>query len=113
MARRPSVRWNEKAERWMAWVRFPDGSRRKVERVDKADAQRDLDRLLEQRAQSLDAGPRRVVSARTFLGYLRTNGRLLATERRSPAREPAPLRRDSLGAEEGRRGSPHRDRTGR
>ncbi len=58
MARRPSVRWNEKAERWMAWVRFPDGSRRKVERVDKADAQRDLDRLLELRAQSLDAPSR-------------------------------------------------------
>src|SRR5437660_1054529 len=30
----------------MAWVRFPDGSRRKVERVEKADAQRDLDELL-------------------------------------------------------------------
>jgi len=29
----------------MAWVRFPDGSRRKVERLDKADAQRDLDEL--------------------------------------------------------------------
>lgn len=59
MARRPTVRWNEKAQRWMAWVRFPDGSRRKVERVDKADAQRDLDLLLEQRALSSGAGPRR------------------------------------------------------
>lgn len=59
MARQPSVRWNEKAERWMAWVRFPDGSRRKVERVDKTDAQRDLDKLVEQRALSQDTGPRR------------------------------------------------------
>lgn len=59
MAKRPSVRWNEKAERWMAWVRFPDGSRRKVERVDKADAQRDLDNLLELRAESKSPGPRR------------------------------------------------------
>ena len=30
----------------MAWVRFPDGTRKKVERVEKADAQRDLDELL-------------------------------------------------------------------
>ncbi len=59
MARRPTVRWNEGAERWMAWVRFPDGSRRKVERVTKADAQRDLDELVALRAQSLDPGPRR------------------------------------------------------
>ena len=28
MARRPSVRWNDARQRWMAWVRFPDGSRR-------------------------------------------------------------------------------------
>ncbi|MDP9418908.1 MAG: hypothetical protein M3P53_01940, partial [Actinomycetota bacterium] len=59
MAQRPTVRWNEGAQRWMAWVRFPDGSRRKVERVTKADAQRDLDELLALRAQSLDPGPRR------------------------------------------------------
>ena len=49
---RPTVRWNEAAGRWMAWVRFPDGSRRKVERVDKADAQHDLDELVSLRAQS-------------------------------------------------------------
>ena len=59
MAQRPTVRWSETAQRWMAWVRFPDGSRRKVERVDKAAAQRDLDELLALRAQSLDPGPRR------------------------------------------------------
>ncbi len=59
MAQRPTVRWNEGAQRWMAWVRFPDGSRRKVERVTKADAQRDLDELVALRAQSLDPGPRR------------------------------------------------------
>ena len=59
MASRPTVRWNESAGRWMAWVRFPDGSRRKVERVEKADAQRDLDELVALRAQSLDPGPRR------------------------------------------------------
>jgi integrase len=47
----------------MAWVRFPDGTRRKVERVDKADAQRDLDELLALRAQSLDPGPRRAKKA--------------------------------------------------
>src|SRR2546423_14813811 len=59
MASRPTVRWNESAGRWMAWVRFPDGSRRKVERVDKAAAQRDLDELVALRAQSLDPVPRR------------------------------------------------------
>jgi integrase len=43
----------------MAWVRFPDGSRRKVERVEKADAQRDLDELVTLRAQaSLPDAPR-------------------------------------------------------
>ena len=47
----------------MAWVRFPDGSRRKVERVEKADAQRDLDELLALRAQSLEPGPRRMRKA--------------------------------------------------
>ncbi len=57
MAQRPTVRWNEGAQRWMAWVRFPDGSRRKVERVTKADAQRDLDELVALRAQSLDPAP--------------------------------------------------------
>lgn len=46
MARRPTVRWNEGKQRWMAWVRFPDGSRRKVERVDKAEAQAALDELV-------------------------------------------------------------------
>ena len=59
MAQRPTVRWNENAGRWMAWVRFPDGTRRKVERADKADAQRDLDELVTRRALSLDAGPKR------------------------------------------------------
>src|SRR2546423_2833313 len=59
MASRPTVRWNESAGRWMAWVRFPDGTRRKVERVDKAAAQKDLDELVALRAQSLDPGPRR------------------------------------------------------
>ena len=59
MAQRPTVRWNEGAGRWMAWVRFPDGSRRKVERVDKAAAPRDLDELVALRAQSIDPGPRR------------------------------------------------------
>ncbi|MCP4959265.1 MAG: hypothetical protein GY925_08370 [Actinomycetia bacterium] len=38
----------------MAWVRFPDGSRRKVERVEKADAQADLDALLTVRAQNAE-----------------------------------------------------------
>lgn len=59
MPRRPTVRWNEGAGRWMAWVRFLDGSRRKVERVGKADAQRDLDELLALRAQEVEPGPRR------------------------------------------------------
>ena len=43
MAQRPTVRWNEQKQRWMAWVRFPDGSRRKIERTEKATAERDLD----------------------------------------------------------------------
>ena len=59
MAKKPTVRWTEAAGRWMAWVRFPDGSRRKVERIDKVAAQRDLEELLALRAQGLDAGPRR------------------------------------------------------
>jgi integrase len=59
VAQQPTVRWNEKNERWMAWVRFPDGSRRKVERTEKAEAQRDLDELLALRAQQLEPGPRR------------------------------------------------------
>ena len=69
MAKRPTVRWNESKQRWMAWVRFPDGSRKKVERVDKADAQADLDELLTLRAQDKEpdpAGSRRV----TFAGVI-------------------------------------------
>ena len=64
MAKRPTVRWNESKQRWMAWVRFPDGSRRKVERVDKADAQADLDALITLRvqAQSPDAPRNRLAS---------------------------------------------------
>ena len=58
MARQPTVRWNPSAERWMAWVRFPDGSRRKIERVEKADAKRDLDEMLALRAQAIDPGSR-------------------------------------------------------
>ena len=63
MAQRPTVRWNESKQRWMAWVRFPDGSRRKVERVAKADAQRDLDDLLNQRAQAESPDPARTRQA--------------------------------------------------
>jgi integrase len=43
----------------MAWVRFPDGSRRKVERVEKVDAQADLNALLAQRAAAGKPVPRR------------------------------------------------------
>jgi len=50
MAQKPTLRWNEKKQLWMAWVRFPDGSRRKVERADKADAKAALDDLLTRRA---------------------------------------------------------------
>jgi hypothetical protein len=60
VAQRPSVRWNEGKQRWMAWVRFPDGSRRKVERVDKAEAERDLNELLALRAGEASPGPRRL-----------------------------------------------------
>jgi integrase len=59
MARRVSVRWNEGKQRWMAWVRFPDGSRRKVERVAKVDAEADLNELLAQRAAAGEPVPRR------------------------------------------------------
>lgn len=59
MARTPTVNWNEKKQRWMAWVTFPDGSRRKVERVDKANAKNDLNELLALRASDGAApGPR-------------------------------------------------------
>jgi integrase len=60
VAQRPSVRWNEGKQRWMAWVRFPDGSRRKVERVEKADAERDLNELLARRAEEAAPDPRRL-----------------------------------------------------
>ena len=59
MAPRATVRWNEAKQRWMAWVRFPDGSRRKVERVEKADAEADLNELLALRAAGGDPLPRR------------------------------------------------------
>ena len=63
MAQRPTVRWNEQKQRWMAWVRFPDGSRRKVERVQKADAQAALDELITLRAQAATPDPPRVRQA--------------------------------------------------
>ena len=56
---RPTVRWNETKRRWMAWVTFPDGSRRKVERVEKDDAEADLKTLLFERATAEVASPRR------------------------------------------------------
>jgi integrase len=59
MARRAMVRWNEEAQRWMAWVRFPDGSRRKVSRVDRADAEAQLNELLALRSAGEDPTPRR------------------------------------------------------
>lgn len=59
MAQRATVRWNEGKQRWMAWVRFPDGSRRKVEQVDKADAEADLNELLALRAADGEPSPRR------------------------------------------------------
>jgi hypothetical protein len=43
----------------MAWLRFPDGSRRKVERVDKPDAEADLKELLAERAGAAASVPRR------------------------------------------------------
>lgn len=46
MTRQPTVHWNPKKQRWMSWVRMPDGSRRKVERIDKAKAVDDLNELL-------------------------------------------------------------------
>ena len=63
MAQRPTVRWNEQKQRWMAWVRFPDGSRRKVERAEKAAAQADLDDLLTLRAQASLPDPPRLRQA--------------------------------------------------
>lgn len=59
MAPRATVRWNESKGRWMAWVRFPDGSRRKVERVEKGDAEADLNELLALRATGGEVLPRR------------------------------------------------------
>ena len=65
----------------MAWVRFPDGSRRKVERVDKAQAERDLNELLALRAEEASPGPRRlrlatfdeVIDVRLVIGRLRVD----------------------------------------
>ena len=66
MAGRPSVRWNESKQRWMAWVRFPDGSRRKVERTDRADAERDLQELLGRRSQGEATAPGSRLRLATF-----------------------------------------------
>jgi len=44
----------------MAWVRFPDGTRRKVERVRRADAEAGLSDLLDEREACGEAPPRRV-----------------------------------------------------
>ena len=43
------MHWNDRTQRWMAWVLFPDRSRRKIERVHEADARRDLRVLLDER----------------------------------------------------------------
>jgi integrase len=59
MAPRATVKWNEKSQRWMAWVRFPDGTRRKVERVDRSDAEALLNELLALRATGSEPTPRR------------------------------------------------------
>lgn len=47
----PTVRWNEKKQRWMAFVRFPDGSRCKIERVDRAMAESELSAALVRRSE--------------------------------------------------------------
>lgn len=59
MGSRATVKWNENSQRWMAWVRFPDGSRRKVERVDRSEAEAMLNELLALRATGSDPTPRR------------------------------------------------------
>jgi integrase len=58
-ARQPTVQWNETKQRWMAWVRFPDGSRRKVERTEQVDAEADLKQVLAERAGAVASAPRR------------------------------------------------------
>jgi hypothetical protein len=85
MAQRPTVRWNESAQRWMAWVRSPDGSRRKVERVDKAAAQWDLDKLIALRAQSLDPARLRIIDAEL--------AKLTPSARQTPSRDASLFRR--------------------
>ena len=66
MASRPTVRWNEGNQRWMAWVRFPDGSRRKVERSERADAEADLQELLARRSSGVDGPEHRRQLQATF-----------------------------------------------
>jgi integrase len=56
---KPTVRWNESKQRWMAWVTFPDGSRGKVERTERSDAEQDLDQLLAERDRGRSPGLRR------------------------------------------------------
>jgi len=63
VASKPTVRWNAGNGRWLAWVRFPDGSRRRVSRVDKSDALNDLAALLALRAEGDAPSPRRARSA--------------------------------------------------
>ena len=77
-------------QRWMAWVRFPDGSRRKVERVDKADAQRDLDELLTLRSAGASSpAPRHETPGDVRRGDRGVVRRGLP-ERRSPTEQVAP-----------------------
>src|SRR5215207_2511731 len=66
MGQRPTVRWNEGNQRWMAWVRFPDGSRRKVERSERADADADLQELLARRSSGGDGPEHRRQGQATF-----------------------------------------------
>jgi len=80
---------------------LPDGSRRKVERVDKATAQRDLDELLTLRAQALEPPPRRQQAAsfaQIFDAWLEAGcpiaspvktSRHAARSRRTPSPTPA------------------------
>lgn len=46
----PQLHWSETERAWISSVRFPNGSRKPVKRVNKEDAQADLDRLLVLRA---------------------------------------------------------------
>jgi transposase InsO family protein len=69
----------------MAWVRFRDGSRRKAERIDEAQAEQDLAELLRQRDEAQLPGARRTRRATFDEAIVSWIERTYHRRRRQPA----------------------------